>query len=45
MHDGYRLQVHVRDGRARPYTINGADWSKRYPLIVEASPWQEVVSL
>src|SRR5262245_27745192 len=32
-HDGYRLQIHVRDGRVRLYTINGADWSKRYPLI------------
>jgi ATP-dependent DNA ligase len=29
-HDGYRLQIHVRDGRVRLYTINGADWSKRY---------------
>jgi ATP-dependent DNA ligase len=36
-HDGYRLQIHVRDGRARLYTITGADWSKRYPLIVEAA--------
>jgi bifunctional non-homologous end joining protein LigD len=36
-HDGYRLQIHVRDGRIRLYTINGADWSKRYPLIVEAA--------
>ena len=34
-HDGYRLQIHVRDGRVRLYTINGADWSKRYPRIVE----------
>src|SRR5262249_57010936 len=33
-HDGYRLQIHIRDGRVRLYTINGADWSKRYPLIV-----------
>jgi hypothetical protein len=33
-HDGYRLQIHVRDGRVRLYTINGADWSKRYPLII-----------
>jgi bifunctional non-homologous end joining protein LigD len=33
-HDGYRLQIHVRDGRARLYTINGANWSKRYSLIV-----------
>src|SRR5262249_50572642 len=36
-HDGYRLQIHVRDGRVRLYTINGADWSKRYPLISEAA--------
>ena len=28
------LQIHVRDGRVRLYTISGADWSKRYPLIV-----------
>jgi bifunctional non-homologous end joining protein LigD len=34
-HDGYRLQIHVRDGRVRLYTINGADWSKRYPLITK----------
>jgi bifunctional non-homologous end joining protein LigD len=33
-HDGYRLQIHVRDGRVRLYTINGA---KRYPLIVETA--------
>ena len=32
-HDGYRLQIHVRDGRVRLYTMNGADWSKRYPLV------------
>jgi ATP dependent DNA ligase domain len=36
-HDGYRLQIHVRDGQVRLYTITGADWSKRYPLIVEAA--------
>src|SRR5215470_4847879 len=34
-HDGYRLQIHVRDGRVRLYTMNGGDWSKRYPLIIE----------
>src|SRR6476661_8785328 len=34
-HDGYRLQIHVRNGRVRLYTMNGADWSKRYPRIVE----------
>jgi bifunctional non-homologous end joining protein LigD len=36
-HDGYRLQIHVRDDRVRLYTINGEDWSKRYPLITEAA--------
>ena len=34
-HDGYRVQIHVRDGRVRLYTMNGADWSGRYPLIVK----------
>ena len=36
-HDGYRLQVHARDGRVRLYTMNGADWSAHYPLIVKAA--------
>ena len=36
-HDGYRLQIHVRNGRVRLYTMNGADWSARYPLIVKAA--------
>ena len=26
-HDGYRLQIHVRDGRVRLYTMNSADRS------------------
>ena len=34
-HDGYRLQIHVREGRVRLFTRNGADWSKRYPRIVQ----------
>jgi len=34
-HDGYRLQIPVRDGRVRLYTRNGADWTKRYPRIVK----------
>ncbi len=34
-HDGYRLQIHVRKNSVRLYTINGADWTKRYPRIVE----------
>jgi ATP-dependent DNA ligase len=25
----------MRDGRVRLYTMNGADWSKRYPLIIK----------
>jgi bifunctional non-homologous end joining protein LigD len=33
-HDGYRLQIHVRDGRVRLYTINAANWTARYPRIV-----------
>jgi bifunctional non-homologous end joining protein LigD len=34
-HDGYRLQIHVRDGRVRLYTIDGNNWTDRYPRIVE----------
>ena len=34
-HDGYRLQIHVRDGRVRLYTMNGSNWTDRYPLIIE----------
>jgi bifunctional non-homologous end joining protein LigD len=34
-HDGYRLQIHVRDGRVRLFTMNGNDWTERYPRIVE----------
>ena len=43
-HDGYRLQIHVRDGRVRLYTMNGADWSKRYPLIVHDAATRVEVS-
>ena len=28
-------QFHVRNGRVRLYTMNGNDWTKRYPRIVE----------
>src|SRR5262245_52275163 len=34
-HDGYRSQIHVRDGRVRLFTMSGNDWTKRYPRIVE----------
>ena len=30
-HGGYRLQIHAREGRV----MNGANWSDRYPRIVE----------
>jgi hypothetical protein len=30
----------VNNGPVRLYTINGADWSKRYPLIVRTLPKQ-----
>jgi bifunctional non-homologous end joining protein LigD len=33
-HDGYLLQIHAREGRVQFYTMNGADWSKRYPLVL-----------
>jgi bifunctional non-homologous end joining protein LigD len=36
-HDGYRLQIHVREGRVRLYTMNGANWTSRYPRIVETA--------
>jgi bifunctional non-homologous end joining protein LigD len=29
------MQIHVRNRRVRLYTMNGADWTKRYPRIVE----------
>jgi ATP-dependent DNA ligase len=34
-HDGYRLQVHVRAGRVRLYTMNAADWTERYRAFVK----------
>ena len=34
-HDGYRLQIHARDGRVRLYTMNGTNWSDRYPRIAD----------
>ena len=34
-HDGYRLQIHLRDGRVRLYTMNGSNWTDRYPRIIE----------
>ena len=34
-HDGYRLQVHLREGRVRLFTRTGVDWTDRYRWIVE----------
>jgi bifunctional non-homologous end joining protein LigD len=31
--DGYRLQAHLRDGRATLYTRSGLDWTVRFPTI------------
>jgi bifunctional non-homologous end joining protein LigD len=36
-HDGYRLQIHVRDGRVRLFTMTGVDWTERFPRIVESA--------
>jgi bifunctional non-homologous end joining protein LigD len=34
-HDGYRLQIHFREGRVRLFTRTGVDWSNRFPWIAE----------
>ena len=34
-HDGYRLQIHLREGRVRLFTRTEIDWTDRYPWIVE----------
>ena len=36
-HDGYRLLVRKREGQVRVYTRRGADWTHRFPLIVQAA--------
>ena len=36
-HDGYRLRVEREGNRVRLITRNSADWTKRYPWIVEAA--------
>lgn len=35
-HDGYRLIARKADGVVRLYTKQGYDWTRKYPLIVEA---------
>jgi bifunctional non-homologous end joining protein LigD len=34
--NGYRLQVHLNNGRVTIYTRNGLDWTKRFALIADA---------
>ena len=36
-HDGYRLLVRKTSSGVRIYTRRGADWTKRFPAIVEAA--------
>src|SRR5262245_55883104 len=36
-HDGYRLLVRKIDGKVRIYTRRGADWTDRFPQIVDAA--------
>jgi bifunctional non-homologous end joining protein LigD len=33
--DGYRSQVHIRDGEVTIYTKNGHDWTERYRSVAE----------
>jgi bifunctional non-homologous end joining protein LigD len=44
-HDGYRLLVRKREGKVRIYTRRGADWTKRFPRIVEAAMKLRATSL
>jgi len=35
--DGYRVQVHIRDGKVRVFTRRGNDWSTRFRKIAAAT--------
>jgi bifunctional non-homologous end joining protein LigD len=35
-YDGYRVQLHINKGKAKAYTRNGLDWTKRFSLIAGA---------
>jgi bifunctional non-homologous end joining protein LigD len=35
-YDGYRIQLHIANGRNRAFTRNGHDWSKRFSRIAGA---------
>jgi bifunctional non-homologous end joining protein LigD len=34
--DGYRVQLHLNEGRGKAYTRNGLDWTKRFSQIAGA---------
>ncbi|MEH2596868.1 hypothetical protein V1278_003781 [Bradyrhizobium sp. AZCC 1577] len=36
-HDGYRLMVRKRDDSVRVFTRRGADWTARFPRIIQAA--------
>lgn len=44
-HDGYRLMVRKTAQRVRIFTRRGADWSHRFPKIVEAVSWLRASSM
>jgi bifunctional non-homologous end joining protein LigD len=35
--DGYRAQVHIRDGRVKVYSRKGYDWSEQFGQIARAA--------
>ncbi|WP_312000629.1 ATP-dependent DNA ligase [Bradyrhizobium altum] len=35
-YDGYRVQLHLNQGKAKAYTRNGLDWTKRFAVIARA---------
>jgi bifunctional non-homologous end joining protein LigD len=35
-YDGYRIQLHLNNGRAKAYTRNGLDWTKRFSVLARA---------
>ncbi|WP_050421453.1 non-homologous end-joining DNA ligase [Bradyrhizobium tropiciagri] len=44
-YDGYRVQLHLNQGKAKAYTRNGLDWTKRFAAIAKAFdiPGQAIV--
>src|SRR2546423_14416458 len=35
--DGYRLQLHIQNGKVSCYTRRGYDWAARFPSLVKAA--------